>query len=168
MLINLTTDFSYLLDREIVTFNHQDTFGSKPEIINYCSEQADKNEWSYIFLPWKHNNPYIDLTDFLTLHADTMHEYLPAKTDTLKNLRILFLAEESDSFFIVDIAYGDRSETEYVATEITIYDGREYIPAVEHKFELPQFIRQYQSAVKFHMFERRLDVELAVMPKREE
>ena len=70
-----------------------------------------------------------------------MHEYLPAKTDTLKNLRILFLAEESDSFFIVDIAYGDRSETEYVATEITIYDEREYIPAVEHKFELPQFIR---------------------------
>lgn len=38
MLINLTTDFSYLLEREIVSFNHQDTFGSKPEIINYCSQ----------------------------------------------------------------------------------------------------------------------------------
>lgn len=168
MLINLTTDFSYLLEREIVFFNRKDKFNGRDEIVNYCSDQADKNEWSYIFLPYRHNNSYIDLTDFLTFHKDSIAEFLPVEDDKLLNLRILFLAEETDSFYIVDIAYGDRSETEYVATEITIYDEREYIPAVAHKFELPQFIRRYQSAVKFHMFERRLDVELAVMPKREE
>lgn len=168
MLINLTTDFSYLVDREIVSFNRQDTFGSKPEIINYCSQQADKNEWSYIFRPWRHSEPYLDLTDFLVLNKAAIAEFLPVKDDTLTNLRILFLAEETNSFFIVDITYGDREIEEYVATNITVYDEREYIPAVKHEFELPLFITLGQSIVKFHILERRLDIEIAIESKPEE
>lgn len=168
MLINLTTDFSYLLEREIVSFNRQDTFGSKPEIINYCSQQADKNEWSYIFLPYKHNNSYIDLTDFLTFHKDSIAEFLPVEDDKLLNLRVLFLAEETDSFYIVDITYDDTPEAEYHATQVTVYDEREYVPNYVYTFDIPNDLISKSPNIKFHMLERRLDIELAVMSKREE
>lgn len=162
MLINLTTDFSYLLDREIVTFNRQDTFSSKPEIINYCSQQADKNEWSYIFLPYKHNNSYIDLTDFLAFQKCFVSEFLPVEDDKLLNLRVLFLAEETDSFYIVDITYDDAPETEYHATKITVYDEREYVPNCVCNFDLPDYVIGNNSNVKFHILERRLDIEFGI------
>ena len=162
MLINLTTDFSYLLEREIVSFNRQDTFGSKPEIINYCSQQADKNEWSYIFLPYRHNNSYIDLTDFLTFHKNSIAEFLPVEDNKLLNLRVLFLAEETDSFYIVDITYDDAPEAEYHATQVTVYDEREYVPNHVYTFDIPDYVIGNNSNVKFHMLERRLDVEFGI------
>lgn len=162
MLINLTTDFSYLLEREIVSFNRQDTFGSKPEIINYCSQQADKNEWSYIFLPYRHNNSYIDLTDFLTFHKDSIAEFLPVEDDKLLNLRVLFLAEETDSFYIVDITYDDAPEAEYHATQVTVYDEREYVPNYVYTFDIPNDLISKSPNIKFHMLERRLDVEFGI------
>lgn len=162
MLINLTTDFSYLLEREIVSFNRQDTFGSKPEIINYCSQQADKNEWSYIFVPYRHNNSYIDLTDFLAFQKCFVSEFLPVEDNKLTNLRILFLAEETDSFYIVDIEYDDAPEAEYLAKSITVYDEREYVPNHVYVFNLPDYVIGNNSNVKFHMLERRLDIEFGI------
>ena len=162
MLINLTTDFSYLLEREIVSFNRKDKFDSRDEIVNYCSFQADKNEWSYIFLPYRHNNSYIDLTDFLTFHKDSIAEFLPVEDDKLTSIRVLFLAEETDSFYIVDIAYDDAPEAEYHATQVTVYDEREYVPNHVYTFDIPDYVIGNNSNVKFHMLERRLDVEFGI------
>ena len=162
MLINLTTDFSYLLERDIVSFNRTDKFNTRDEIVNYCSDQADKNEWSYIFLPYKHNSSYIDLTDFLVFQKDAISEFLPVGSDKLTNLRVLFLAEETDSFFIVDIAYDDTPETEYHAKQITVYDERDYVPNCVCNFDLPDYVIGNNSNVKFHILERRLDVEFGI------
>ena len=162
MLINLTTDFSYLLEREIVSFNRKDKFNTRDEIVNYCNDQADKNEWSYIFLPYRHNNSYIDLTDFLTFQKCFVSEFLPIEDDKLLNLRVLFLAEETDSFYIVDIAYDDAPEAEYHATQVTVYDEREYVPNHVYTFDIPDYVIRNNSNVKFHLLERRLDVEFGI------
>ena len=162
MLINLTTDFSYLLEREIVSFNRKDGFTSREEVINYNNAQSDKNEWSYIYLPYKHNNSYIDLTDFLAFQKDSIAEFLPVNDDKLLNLRVLFLAEETGSFYIVDIAYDDTPEMEYHAKQITIYDERDYVPNYVYTFDIPNDLISKSPNIKVHMLERRLDVEFGI------
>ena len=162
MLINLTADFSYLLERDIISFNRKDGFTDRGEVTDYCNFISDKNEWSYIYLPSKHNNSYIDLTDFLTLQKGEIAEFLPVNDDKLTNIRLAFLAEETDSFYIVDITYDDTPEATYHAKQITVYDERDYIPNYVYNFDIPHDIIQRAPNIKFHILERRLDVEFGI------
>ena len=96
------------------------------------------------------------------LQKDSIAEFLPVEDNKLLNLRVLFLAEETDSFYIVDITYDDAPEAEYHATHVTVYDEREYVPNYVYTFDIPDYVIGNNSNVKFHMLERRLDVEFGI------